>query len=79
MSDIKNDQSVESYQFHHIDTNKCLECNDFSCEEACFRGVYKVINKYSSPKCIVVPDREDFCIKCHICTTVCKSKAISID
>ncbi|MBD3197071.1 MAG: hypothetical protein GF317_18600 [Candidatus Lokiarchaeota archaeon] len=79
MSDTKKENYIESYQFHHIKTNECLECDDFSCEEVCFRGVYKIINKETAPKCIVVPEREDFCIKCHICTTVCKSKAISID
>jgi Fe-S-cluster-containing hydrogenase component 2 len=73
-------QSIfESYAFHHIDISKCAQCRDFSCEEACFRGIYEVINKDSTPKCIVVQDREDRCVKCHMCTTACKYKAIKID
>ncbi|MFX0006816.1 MAG: 4Fe-4S binding protein [Promethearchaeota archaeon] len=73
-------QSIfESYTFHHIDISKCAQCRDFSCEEACFRGIYEVINKDSTPKCIVVQDREDRCVKCHMCTTACKYKAIKID
>jgi Fe-S-cluster-containing hydrogenase component 2 len=70
---------LESYAFHHIDISKCAQCQDFSCEEACFRGIYEVINKDSTPKCIVVQDREDRCVKCHMCTTACKYKAIKID
>ena len=46
---------------------------------ACFRGIYEVINKNSEPKCMVVEDREDNCIKCHMCTTACKLRAITID
>ncbi|MFW9828977.1 MAG: hypothetical protein ACFFEY_15415 [Candidatus Thorarchaeota archaeon] len=77
---IANDRpTIESYKFHHIDISKCKLCKDFSCEEACFRGIYEVINKQSIPKCIVVEDREDRCVKCHICTTACKLKAITID
>jgi Fe-S-cluster-containing hydrogenase component 2 len=73
-------QSIfESYIFHHIDISKCAQCRDFSCEEVCFRGIYEVINKDSTPKCIVVQDREDRCVKCHMCTTACKYKAIKID
>jgi formate hydrogenlyase subunit 6/NADH:ubiquinone oxidoreductase subunit I len=26
-----------------------------------------------------VEDREDRCVKCHMCTTACKSRAITID
>ena len=40
---------------------------------------YKVINKDSIPRCIVVEDREDRCVKCHMCTTACKLRAITID
>ena len=79
MSDVNNQKSIESYKFHHIDTSKCLKCREFSCEDACFRGIYEVINKKSEPKCIVVEDREDMCVKCHICTTACKARAITID
>ncbi|UCC18262.1 MAG: hypothetical protein JSV62_09090 [Promethearchaeota archaeon] len=79
MSEANNQITVESYQFHHIDTSKCRQCKEFSCEEACFRGIYKVINKDSTPKCTVVKDREDRCVKCHICTTACKLKALIID
>ena len=79
MSDTDNRSSVESYKFHHIDISKCSRCKDFSCEEACFRGIYQVINKNSVPKCIVVQDNEDRCVKCHICTTACKLLAITID
>lgn len=79
MSEAGDLTTIESYKFHHIDTSKCSECKNFSCEEACFRGIYKVINKYSKPKCTVVKDREERCVKCHICTTACKSKAITID
>ena len=71
--------AIESYKFHHIDTSKCKDCSSFACERECFRGVYEVINKDSDPKCVVVTDREDMCVKCHICTTVCKSGAITID
>lgn len=79
MRESNQEEKMEHYRFHHIDTEKCKDCKDFSCEEACFRGVYKVINKESTPKCIVVADREGFCVKCHICTTQCKKEAILID
>jgi len=72
-------KQAEDVEFHHIDVSKCEECSDFSCEEACFRGIYKVINKDTKPQCIVVEDREDFCVKCHLCTTSCKFNAIEID
>ncbi len=71
--------TIESYKFHHIDTSKCRECKEFSCEEACFRGIYRVINKETIPKCTVVEDWEENCVKCHICTTACKLRAITID
>jgi NAD-dependent dihydropyrimidine dehydrogenase PreA subunit len=71
--------TIESYEFHHINISKCAVCQDYPCEEACFRGIYEVINKDSTPKCIVVQDREDMCVKCHICTTACKYQAIKID
>ncbi len=79
MSEAKDQSVIESYKFHHIDVSKCGTCEGFFCEEACFRGIYEVINKDSIPKCIVVKDREDRCIKCHMCTTACKSRAITID
>ncbi|MFX0141373.1 MAG: hypothetical protein ACFFDN_47485 [Candidatus Hodarchaeota archaeon] len=50
MSEVKDQPNIESYRFHHIDTNKCKKCKDFSCEEACFRGIYNVINKKNQPK-----------------------------
>ena len=79
MSEADDRATIENYKFHHIDTSKCKQCKEFSCEEACFRGIYEVINKESKPKCIVVEDREDNCVKCHICTTACKLKALTID
>lgn len=79
MSKVDQQTTIESYKFHHINTSKCKQCKEFSCEEACFRGIYEVINKETLPKCIVVEDREDRCVKCHICTTACKLKAIIID
>lgn len=79
MSESKTDEGMEHYKFHHIKTERCKHCSDFLCEEKCFRHIYKVENKESQPKCIIVPGREGFCVKCHICTTVCKSKAITID
>ena len=79
MSKGKDQSPIESYKFHHIDTSKCNHCKAFSCEDACFRGIYKVIHKDSDPKCTVVADREDYCVKCHICTTACSFKAITID
>jgi len=79
LSEADDRTTIESYKFHHIDTSKCKYCKEFSCEEACFRGIYEVINKETTPKCIVVEDREDKCVKCHICTTACKFKAITID
>jgi NAD-dependent dihydropyrimidine dehydrogenase PreA subunit len=79
MSDVKDETHVESYKFHHIDTNKCKQCVEFSCEDACFRGIYEVINKDSVPKCVVIEEREDRCVKCHICTTACAKRAITID
>ena len=79
MSEANDQKAIESYKFHHIDTRKCLECEDFACEEVCFRGIYEVINKDSKPKCVVVEVREDRCVKCHICTTACKLGAITID
>ena len=79
MSKANDLPTIESYKFHHIDISKCKLCKDFSCEEVCFRGIYEVTNKQSIPKCIVAEDREDRCVKCHICTTACKLKAITID
>ncbi|MBD3255335.1 MAG: hypothetical protein GF383_09595 [Candidatus Lokiarchaeota archaeon] len=79
MSTIKNKSEIESYRFHHIDISKCAHCKYFSCEDACFRGIYKVIDKEQVPKCVVIKEREDRCIKCHICTTACKFRAIDID
>ena len=79
MSEGKDLSKIEHYQFHHINITKCQTCQEFSCEEACFRGIYKVINRESKPKCIVVKKREENCVKCHICTTACKLKAITID
>ena len=70
---------IESYKFHHIDTDKCKKCTHFFCEDACFRGIYEVINKDNEPKCSIVQKLEDRCVKCHICTTACKFKAIIID
>jgi len=79
MSKAPNQENVVSYKFHNVDISKCRECSEFSCEETCFRGIYEVINKDSVPKCIVVEDREDRCVKCHMCTTACKLRAITID
>ncbi len=79
MSKAPNQEIIDSYKFHHIDINKCQKCKDFSCEEACFRGIYNVMDKDSTPKCVVVQEREDNCVKCHICTTACKLRAITID
>jgi Fe-S-cluster-containing hydrogenase component 2 len=70
---------LKSYKFHNIDHSKCAICKEFSCEDACFRGIYKVLNKDSEPMSVVVEEREDHCIKCHICTTACKLRAITID
>ena len=79
MNDAQDHSKIVSYKFHHIDINKCKICKEFSCEEACFRGIYEVVNKTTEPQCIVIEDREDNCIKCHICTTACKLRAITID
>jgi Fe-S-cluster-containing hydrogenase component 2 len=70
MSEAEEESVIESYEFHHIDVSKCRDCREFSCEEAC---------KDSVPKCVVVEDREDRCVKCHMCTTACKLRAITID
>ena len=70
---------IKSYKFHHIDLSKCAICREFSCEEACFRGIYEVKNKDSKPECTVVEEIEDRCVKCHICTTACRLRAIEID
>ncbi|MBY9006040.1 MAG: hypothetical protein KGD63_04715 [Candidatus Lokiarchaeota archaeon] len=79
MKKIKDNTSIINYNFHHIDISKCRCCKEFSCEEVCFRGVYNVINKEIFPNCVVILEREDFCVKCHLCTTACKKKAIFID
>jgi NAD-dependent dihydropyrimidine dehydrogenase PreA subunit len=79
MSKVENGSTIENYKFHHIDVSKCETCKEFSCEDACFRGIYEVINKESTPKCVVLENREDRCVKCHICTTACNSKALKID
>ena len=79
MSSTNEKETIESYVFHHIDISKCAICTSFSCEKACFRGIYNVINKDSTPKCIVLEEREDMCVKCHMCTTACKYDAIIID
>ena len=79
MSETPDKSKIVSYKFHHVDVNRCKICEDFSCEEACFRGIYRVIDKETEPKCVVVEEREDNCIKCHICTTACKLRAITID
>ncbi len=70
---------ITHYKFHHIDQSQCLRCKKFSCEKACFRGIYQVIDKKTEPKCLVVESNEDKCVKCHMCTTACKLKAIRID
>jgi NAD-dependent dihydropyrimidine dehydrogenase PreA subunit len=74
-----NERTIESYKFHHIDTEKCKICKTFACEKVCFRGVYKVLDKDFEPKCTVINEREDFCVKCHLCTTACPADAILID
>jgi NAD-dependent dihydropyrimidine dehydrogenase PreA subunit len=79
MSNAEEQKNIVSYKFHHIDIDKCKMCTEFSCENACFRGIYEVIDKENAPKCIVLKDREDRCVKCHICTTACKKRAILID
>ena len=79
MSKASKKNWVESYKFHHIDTSKCRNCTKFYCEDACFVHIYKVINKDTVPKSTVVEDKESRCVKCHICTTVCKFRAITID
>ena len=79
MTEADEKVKIENYKFHHIDVSKCTQCIDFACEDACFRGIYKVINKDSTPKCIVVEEREENCVKCHICTTACSLRAITID
>lgn len=79
MSDKADKGKIVNYKFHHVDVSKCKRCKAFSCEDACFRGIYKVLNKDTEPMCVVVEDREDNCVKCHICTTACKLKAITID
>jgi len=79
MIEARKKDGIESYKFHHIDTRKCAHCKEFACEEVCFRGIYEVKNKGSTPRCTIVPEREDFCVKCHICTTQCKFKALIID
>ncbi|MFW9952389.1 MAG: hypothetical protein ACFFKA_19900 [Candidatus Thorarchaeota archaeon] len=79
MSNTDDRKNIVSYKFHHIDIDKCKSCKEFSCESACFRGIYNVINKDGCPECIVLEDREDRCVKCHICTTACKKRAILID
>ncbi len=79
MSDAPDKSKIVSYKFHHIDITKCKRCEAFSCEDACFRGIYEVLHKDSEPMCVVIEEREDHCIKCHICTTACKLRAITID
>lgn len=74
--EVSNNCSTKT--FHIINENKCLKCQTFECENVCFRGIYKVINKDLAPKCIIVKDKEPFCVKCHLCTTACKQKAIEI-
>ncbi|MEJ2248747.1 MAG: 4Fe-4S binding protein [Candidatus Lokiarchaeota archaeon] len=79
MTEVSEKDLVENYKFHHIDTEKCKSCKTYACEQVCFRGVYKVINKDMEPKCTVVNEREEFCVKCHLCTTACPQDAIFID
>ncbi len=71
--------TIAHYKFHHIDQSKCRECKKFSCEKACFRGIYEVVDKKAEPKCLVVESAEEKCVKCHMCTTACKLGAIKID
>ncbi len=79
MTNAPEQTNIVDYKFHHIDIEKCKICKGYFCEDACFRGVYKVINKNTEPMCVVVEEREDHCVKCHICTTACKLRAITID
>jgi len=79
MNSDNPEESIENYKFHHIDVSKCKQCTEFSCEDACMRNLYKVINKDTEPKAIFWAEHEDFCVKCHICTTACKLRAITID
>ena len=79
MSKVNEKNGTESYKFHHIDVRKCLECDSFACEDKCFRGVYEVLDKENRPRCVVIDEREEMCVKCHICTTACPHGAIVID
>ena len=79
MNSNNQEGTIESYKFHHIDVSKCLHCKEFSCEDACFRGIYEVIHKGTKPRSVVIEEREEMCVKCHICTTACKARAITID
>ena len=79
MSDSLDKTKIVSYKFHHIDINKCKRCEAYWCDDACFRGIYEVLKKDSEPMCVVVEEGEDNCVKCHICTTACKLRAITID
>ena len=79
MTEANTSKRIAHYKFHHIDLNKCRHCKTFDCEEACFYGIYRVINRDLEPQCTVIPEKEDKCIKCHICTSKCKYEAIQID
>jgi len=75
---VENSYSDSIKTFHIIDENKCLKCKTYDCENACFRGIYKIIQKDTAPKCVAIQERESYCLKCHICTTACKYNAIEI-
>ncbi|MFW9876789.1 MAG: hypothetical protein ACFFG0_27155 [Candidatus Thorarchaeota archaeon] len=64
MSDAHEQVTVESYKFYHKDVSKCSTYKEYSCGEACFRGIYEVTNKGSTLRCVVVEDLS----KCKIRT-----------
>lgn len=79
MTEAFNEGSIEHYKFHHIDTSKCRDCEGHWCVDACFRFIYEISDDNDGSKCVVIEDKEDRCVKCHICTTKCKYEAITID
>jgi len=62
---------------HLIDTVKCASCNVKACEEACFRGIYKVDTSNGQHICRIVRDLS-WCVRCHKCTTACPYDALQV-
>ena len=57
MNRALNQDNIESYKFHHIDTNKCRQCKDFSCEEVEIEFRLAVVDLLGGKLCFLLIKR----------------------